>query len=108
MALVRISSHLFAIHCWPVLRIDGHVGRAEGWKRQQRERKGGLEKQQKGSEKLAGTSLDWRDLCEKAAGVQDAHQKLQDLVLIDAIYELVVFDLLQQRAMCLFIQTMNI
>lgn len=35
-------------------------------------------------------------------------KRLQDLVLIDAIYELVVFDLLQQRAMCLFIQTMNI
>lgn len=62
-----------------MLRIDGHVGRAEGWKRQQRERKGGLEKQQKGSEKLVGTSLDWRDLCEKAAGVQDAHQKTSGL-----------------------------
>lgn len=35
-------------------------------------------------------------------------KRLQDLVLIDAIYELVVFDMLQQRAMCLFIQTMNI
>lgn len=35
-------------------------------------------------------------------------KRLQDLVLIDAIYELVVFAMLQQRAMCLFIQTMNI
>lgn len=35
-------------------------------------------------------------------------KRLQDLVLIDAIYELVVFDVLQQRATCLFIQTMSI
>ena len=47
------------------------VERIESWKRQQKEIKGGLDKQHRGSEKSMSTSLDWRNQCEKTNGVQE-------------------------------------
>lgn len=45
--------------------------RTEGRKRQQKEEKGGLEKKQQ--KRLRKTFFpDWRDLCEKAAVVQES------------------------------------
>lgn len=47
------------------------VERTDSWKRQQKEKKGGSDKQHRGTEKSMSASLDWRNQCEKSTSVQE-------------------------------------